>query len=103
MPRDYVPKSDGETLLRHQVARIKARVKKLEKEGKEYPNPIVSIAYQQAVDIANRHKDRKEKIQTMLNLAGELSFQLDGEYVEYNVANLRKLANLILVKLSEIK
>lgn len=103
MPYNYTPKTDGETLLRHQIARVKARIVKLEKEGKEYKNPIVSIPYDQAIDLVKRHKARKEVVETLNNLAGELSFQLDEEYVSYNVTDLRSLANKILIKISEIK
>lgn len=103
MPHNYTPKSEGETLLRHQVARVKARIGKLEKEGKDYPAPIVSIAYEQAVDIVDRHKARKDKVQTAQNLAGELSFQLDDEYVNYDVSTLRTLANKLIVAISQIK
>jgi predicted nucleotidyltransferase len=103
MPHDYVPKSEGETLLRHQVARARARISKLEKDGKEYKNPIISIAFEQAVDIVNRHKERKEQLETVYNLVAELSFQLENEYVKYDVTAMRNLANKILVRLTEIK
>lgn len=103
MPHNYIPKSECETLLRHQVARTRTRIAKLEKLGKEYKNPIVSIPLEQAVDITQRAKIRKEKLQTAINIAGEISFQLDDEYVNYKVTDLRVLANKMLVALSQIK
>jgi hypothetical protein len=103
MPHNYTPKTDGETLLRYQVARVRARVSKLEKEGKEYNSPIVSIPYDQAVELVDRAKARKGKLETASNIAGELSFQLDDEYVNYNVSTLRNLANKLLVALSQVK
>ena len=103
MPHNYTPKTDGETLLRHQIARVKARIRKLEKDGNEYKDPIVSIPYSQAVDLVDRHKKRKDKVETLLNVAGELSFQLDAEFVTYNVTSLRKLCDKLIVVASEIK
>ena len=42
-------------------------------------------------------------METLRNIAGELSFQLDGEYVQYNVSALRKLSDKLIAIASEIK
>lgn len=103
MSSNYIPKNDGEVLLRYQIARVRSRITKMERDGKEYSSPIVSIPLLQAMDLVERHKLRKNKLETLANIAGELSFQLDNEYISYNVTGLRNLANKILVKISEIK
>lgn len=103
MPRDYVPKTDGETLIRHQIARVKSRIRKMEANGVEYKEPLITIPLVQAEDIINRFNYRKDKMETLRNIAGELSFQLDGEYIDYNVTGLRILANKLIAVASEIK
>lgn len=103
MPNNYVPKTDGETLIRHQIARVKSRIRKMEANGLEYKEPLITIPLIQAEDIIKRFNERKNKMETLKNVAGELSFQLDGEYVEYNVSALRKLANKLIAIASEIK
>jgi hypothetical protein len=103
MPRDYIPKTDGETLIRHQIARVKNRIRKMEANGVEYKEPLITIPLVQAEDIIKRFNERKDKMETLRNLAGELSFQLDAEYITYNVTSLRKLSDKLLVVASEIK
>jgi hypothetical protein len=103
MPNNYSPKTDGETLIRHQIARVKTRIRKMEANGLEYKEPLVTIPLAQAEDIIKRFNKRKDNIETLRNIAGELSFQLDGEYVQYNVSALRKLADKLIAIASEIK
>ena len=103
MPNNYSPKTDGETLIRHQIARVKTRIRKMEANGLEYKEPLVTIPLAQAEDIIKRFNKRKDNIETLRNIAGELSFQLDGEYVQYNVSALRKLVDKLIAIASEIK
>jgi hypothetical protein len=103
MPNNYSPKTDGETLIRHQIARVKTRIRKMEANGLEYKEPLITIPLAQAEDIIKRFNKRKDNIETLRNIAGELSFQLDGEYVQYNVSALRKLADKLIAIASEIK
>lgn len=103
MPHNYVPKTDGETFIKHQIARVKTRIKKMEANGVEYKEPLITIPLAQAEEIITRFEKRKDKMETLRNVAGELSFQLDGEYVQYNVSALRKLADKLITLASEIK
>jgi hypothetical protein len=103
MPNNYSPKTDGETLIRHQIARVKTRIRKMEANGLEYKEPLITIPLAQAEDIIKRFNKRKDNMETLRNIAGELSFQLDGEYVQYNVSALRKLSDKLIAIASEIK
>ena len=103
MSKHSVPKSDGETLLRHQVARARSRIAKMEKDGKEYESPIVSIPINSAIEITERAKIRKEQVTTLVDLIGEMSFQLDFEYVVWSPAKLRALAARATILASKIK
>ena len=103
MPNNYKPKTDGETLIKHQIARVKTRIRKMEANGIEYKEPLITIPLVQAEDIVKRFNERKDKMETLRNIAGELSFQLDEEFVTYNVTALRKLANKLIAVASEIK
>lgn len=103
MPNNYSPKTDGETLIRHQIARVKTRIRKMEANGLEYKEPLITIPLAQAEDIIKKFNKRKDNMETLRNIAGELSFQLDGEYVQYNVSALRKLSDKLIAIASEIK
>ena len=102
MPNNYSPKTDGETLIRHQIARVKTRIRKMEANGLEYKEPLITIPLAQAEDIIKKFNKRKDNMETLRNIAGELSFQLDGEYVQYNVSALRKLSDKLIAIASEI-
>ena len=102
MYKDYEPKTRGLKRLAYMTARTKSRVTILDNQGKEFKNPLVSIPLDDAETIINIDRKRKNKIETLKDIIGELSHQLDAELVDYNPRQLRTIANIALIKINEL-
>jgi hypothetical protein len=75
----------------------------MEKEGREYKNPVVTINFEKAMEILDVEKKKKSKIRSIIELSSELSFELDKQYADLNPTKLKALAERILIHASSIE
>lgn len=95
-------KTDGETLIRHLVARTRTRLRKYQEQGKKFDEPVISIPLLLANDIAERSVKRKDKIETIVQILGEISFRIEDEET-IKVSKINTLVERALIIASEIK
>jgi hypothetical protein len=100
---DYIPKSLGETYLRHQISRQKSFAKKMANSGKNVKHSLLSIPIEQAEYIVNKHKSNTDSIQTTISLLEELEALLDVGYEEYSPTRLRSVCKRALLSAKKIK
>jgi hypothetical protein len=99
--QDY--KTDGETLIRHLVTRARNRLLKAKGMGARYEEGVVCIPLLKANDIGVRAKKRKEKRETLLQLLGEISNQLDDDTKPLRKENLKRLVDRSIVLTTQIE
>jgi hypothetical protein len=102
MYKEYEAKTKGMKRLGYMTARTKSRVTILENQGRKFKNPLVSIPLSDAQMIINLDRKRHDKIETLKQIIGELSHQLEAELVDYNPRQLRTIADIALIKINEL-
>ena len=98
---DY--KTDGESLIRHLVARARTRLIKARERGDKYEEPVISIPLLKANEIGERAKARKEKVETLTQLLGEISFLMEEQDHPVNSKKLKTLVDRSIVIATQIK
>lgn len=96
-------KTDGETLIRHLVTRARNRLLKAKGMGAKYEEGVVCIPLLKANDIGVRAKKRKEKRETLLQLLGEISYQLDDNSIPLRRETLKRLVDRSIVLTTQIE
>lgn len=99
--KNYEPKSTGVTLLKHGLARAKARLAK--NPNIDPATILVSIPMSQAEDIVSARRNELDSLATIVALTDELSFQLNLEYADYKPNQLRALIGKISQKITALK
>lgn len=100
---DYIPKSLGETYLRHQIARQNRTNRKMADSGKKSMHSVLSIPLEQAVYIVDKHKINVESTNTAIALLEELEALLDSGYELYSPTKLRSVCKRALLNVRKIK
>lgn len=96
-------KTDGETLIRHLVTRARNRLLKAKGMGANYEEGVVCIPLLKANDIGIRAKKRKEKRETLLQLLGEVSNQLEDNSMPLRRETLKRLIDRSIVITTQIE
>lgn len=100
---DYIPKSIGETYLRHKIARHTKYAIKMANAGKEINHSIITVPIEQAVYIVNKHKENTSSTRSAVALLEELERLLDAGYESYSPTKMRSLCRHALLHVKKIK
>lgn len=100
---DYVPKSLGETYLRHQIARQKSYKTKMANSKHPVKHSMLSIPVEQAEYIVEKHKLNMQATSSAVALLEELEVLLDMGYESYSPSKLRLVCKRALSQVRKIQ